>query len=118
MNKNKMSPIKLEDEFSFQCTNCGACCNGIEIRLTPYDILKMSDYLQLSTMDFIDRYVLFRFKATAFINPCFKRCKTGIGVYLEKIIGVVFIQIVHLIVDYFLLLIKIAHKENQFFPKN
>ena len=78
MNKNKMDALKLEDKFSFQCTNCGSCCNGMEIRLTPYDILKMSEHLKINTMDFIDQYVLFLdLKQATFINPCFKGSETG-----------------------------------------
>lgn len=79
MKTNEMQPINLSDSFLFTCQNCGSCCQGMEIKITPYDILKMSQHLAMSTMDFIDTYVLFLdLKKQHILIPVLKDVKTGI----------------------------------------
>ena len=51
----------LEDKtFSFAChselTCFNECCRDLKLVLTPYDILRLKKHLDLSSMDFLDRY--------------------------------------------------------------
>ena len=48
--------LKVRDEnhrFSFECDQCGKCCHGADIPLTPYDILKIADYYGMSAREFL-----------------------------------------------------------------
>lgn len=43
--------------FSFQCTACGICCHDKNIQINPFEIGQMADYLQISTSEFLKKYV-------------------------------------------------------------
>ena len=49
VESGKIKKLNLSDKFKFQCKKCGKCCNDIEILLTSYDIMRLSDNLNLST---------------------------------------------------------------------
>lgn len=61
-NDAKISPVKLgiDTEFNFEChkkVSCFTkCCRGIDIMLTPYDILRMKKCLELSSEEFLAIY--------------------------------------------------------------
>lgn len=48
------------DGLRFECTQCGACCkNPGVILFTPQDILRVSDFLDLTPEAFKERYLAF-----------------------------------------------------------
>ncbi len=55
---------RLEDHqpFAFSChenVNCFThCCRQLELVLTPYDILRLKNNLQISSTEFLERYVI------------------------------------------------------------
>lgn len=55
----KMSPDQM---FRFQCgpsVSCYTrCCQDVSIALTPYDVLRMKNALNMTSGDFLDRYTL------------------------------------------------------------
>ena len=59
---NPIKPVKLSDDtvFKFSChkgLSCfNKCCNDIEIFLSPYDILRLRNALQISSDDFLSLY--------------------------------------------------------------
>ncbi len=44
--------LKRESPFSFKCQVCGACCHNKAIQVAPYEALRLSRNLGLSTTDF------------------------------------------------------------------
>ncbi|RJQ42201.1 MAG: YkgJ family cysteine cluster protein [Gaiellales bacterium] len=52
--------LTLESRMTFEChpgVSCfTACCNNIDIMLTPYDVLRMKQRLDLSSTDFVEKY--------------------------------------------------------------
>ena len=49
--------IKASDNFEFECQQCGRCCmNRKDIVLSPFDIYKGAKYLNMSCVDFIQKY--------------------------------------------------------------
>lgn len=58
------TPEKLEplagDRFCFDCRRdieCfTACCARLNLKLTPFDILRLSRRLEISTSEFLDKY--------------------------------------------------------------
>ncbi len=49
--------VGLDDEFEFECQQCGACCmNRNDIILNAYDIYTAARFLNISTYDFIDKF--------------------------------------------------------------
>lgn len=60
--KKGLSVLGPEDIFRFDCRrglDCFTrCCRDITIFLTPYDIIRMKNALQLSSGDFLTRYTL------------------------------------------------------------
>jgi len=63
-NKTPIQPTVLEADSRMQfhchpgvaCFN--ACCKSIEIQITPYDILRLKNHLELDSSDFVARYTL------------------------------------------------------------
>lgn len=61
-NNAKIEPIRLgpDNRFKFKChknVQCfTSCCRGINIVLTPYDIIKLKNRLQLSSEQFLAIY--------------------------------------------------------------
>jgi Fe-S-cluster containining protein len=59
-----VDPVKLtlDSEFQFDChpaVPCfNACCRNINIQLTPYDIVRLKQNLELSSSDFVARYTV------------------------------------------------------------
>lgn len=55
-NLEKMK-IGLDDTFKFNCTMCGRCCiNREDILLTPRDLFRMAEHLDINIGDFVKRY--------------------------------------------------------------
>lgn len=60
--KALISPVKLGlgTEFQFEChkgVSCFTkCCRGIDIMLTPYDILVLKNYMEISSEEFLAIY--------------------------------------------------------------
>lgn len=54
--------LALDDTIQFNChpgIACfNACCKNIDILLTPYDLLRLKQALQLSSSDMLDRYTI------------------------------------------------------------
>ncbi|MGD9134326.1 MAG: hypothetical protein PVF78_11800, partial [Desulfobacterales bacterium] len=58
--KNRLTVLKPEDVIRFNCDEkleCYTrCCRDITIFLTPYDVLRMKNALQISSSDFLAKY--------------------------------------------------------------
>jgi Fe-S-cluster containining protein len=60
--KSPVQPVKLglDDEFQFDCHKGIACfnecCRSINIQLTPYDIVRLKNRLEMSSSEFVARH--------------------------------------------------------------
>lgn len=56
--------LELKDTFQFSCRrelSCfGSCCRNRELTLTPYDILKLKNNLQMHSDDFLTQHTRYR----------------------------------------------------------
>ena len=61
-NDNNMTPLALDDTFRFSCSKrvpCfNECCKELNQYLTPYDILRLKNRLDLSSALFLQRYTV------------------------------------------------------------
>ena len=59
---NEYPRLKEEDSFEFACNpnvSCFTdCCADINIILTPYDVLRMKNKLEISSREFLDKYTV------------------------------------------------------------
>ncbi len=57
-----VSRIEVNDPFQFSChpaVSCFTdCCRQLELALTPYDVLRLKQEMQLDSNSFLDRYVI------------------------------------------------------------
>lgn len=53
---NKKSPFKFECHRNISCFN--KCCSDVNIFLTPYDIIRLKNNLNIPSQEFLDRYTL------------------------------------------------------------
>ena len=60
------SRLTLDDSFGFDCgphVSCFTeCCGKLELRITPYDSLRLRKRLGLCSADFLDRYTITRWR--------------------------------------------------------
>jgi hypothetical protein len=51
--KHNMTPLSLDDSFQFSCTKhvtCfNSCCRDLNQFLTPFDILQLKNYLEITS---------------------------------------------------------------------
>ena len=61
----EMIPVKIEDAMSFNCSmknRCfNECCRDLNQALTPYDILRMKNSLEISSQEFLKKYTAMHF---------------------------------------------------------
>ena len=94
--------LTLETKFKFRChkdVECFTrCCSNIDIMLTPYDVLRLKNRLDISSGEFLDQYTVMRIdeKSThpyAYLRmteggdrscPFLKGLKEGCGVYEDR----------------------------------
>jgi Fe-S-cluster containining protein len=50
------SDIRLPDQFTFSCRQCGSCCRNIGIQLSPLDVWYLARELGISTGEFLIRH--------------------------------------------------------------
>jgi Fe-S-cluster containining protein len=43
--------------FSYQCRACNKCCYGKGIQVNPYEAMRLSSFLEITTTKFIDKYL-------------------------------------------------------------
>ena len=59
-NDDNMTPLALNDTFRFACSEqvpCyNECCQDLNQYLTPYDILRLKNHLELASSIFLERY--------------------------------------------------------------
>jgi Fe-S-cluster containining protein len=59
LEKSSMEPM-VDGKFSFAChpgVPCFTkCCSDLDLALTPYDVLRLKNRLEISSSDFLDRY--------------------------------------------------------------
>lgn len=48
--------MERETPFSYQCGHCGYCCYQVEVRLGPYEILRLAKKLGVTTTEFLRRF--------------------------------------------------------------
>ena len=58
--ENELTPLSADDAFTFGCNPGVACfnecCRDLNQFLTPYDILRLKNHLNLSSSAFLERY--------------------------------------------------------------
>lgn len=58
----QFQPIRTGQHISFAChpgVSCFTeCCRELDLALTPYDVLRLKNHLQLGSGQFLDRYVI------------------------------------------------------------
>mmetsp|Transcript_3399 Transcript_3399/g.2001 ORF Transcript_3399/g.2001 Transcript_3399/m.2001 type:complete len:242 (+) Transcript_3399:292-1017(+) len=58
--EEKITALSLDDSFRFSCSQnvpCfNECCKNLNQFLTPYDVLRLKNYLSLSSSQFLERY--------------------------------------------------------------
>lgn len=56
-----MVPLSKKEKFTFQChpdIDCFMiCCRNVDMYLYPYDILRLKNYIGISSQDFLENYV-------------------------------------------------------------
>jgi Fe-S-cluster containining protein len=50
-------PLSRDSQFSYTCNRCMSCCHDAHIALDPYEIARLARNQNLSTAEFIDRYL-------------------------------------------------------------
>lgn len=62
MKEPELTPIGLDDTFSFACHKevpCfNHCCKDLNQALTPYDLLRLKNHLNISSQAFIEKYAV------------------------------------------------------------
>lgn len=56
VGSGRYQEASLHDTFRFECKRCGRCCFTCEIVLTPFDILRLCEFLVMDTYDFLRLY--------------------------------------------------------------
>ena len=63
--------IGINDEFGFECKQCGQCCmNRNDIILMPYDVYKIAKALNITTKEFLQKYTKNTFGYTSHMPIC------------------------------------------------
>jgi len=58
IESGKIQKLKKEDNFEFKCDSCGSCCrNRNDIILSPHDVFKLVKYLDITTKEFMNKYI-------------------------------------------------------------
>jgi Fe-S-cluster containining protein len=78
--------LKKESPFSFKCQVCSACCSNKAIRVSPYEALRLSRNLGLSTTEFYQKCteeggIVLRNKAD---GSCLFLTSGGCGVHPDR----------------------------------
>jgi uncharacterized protein len=50
-------PLTRESDFFYTCNGCGRCCHSKRIQTSPYEVLRLARNLELSTGEFLNRYI-------------------------------------------------------------
>lgn len=50
-------PLSRKSNFSYTCNACGRCCHYKRIQSSPYEVLRLARNLELSTGEFLNRYI-------------------------------------------------------------
>jgi len=53
VEEGRFQEASLQTPFRFECKRCGHCCFTCEILLTPFDILRLCQFLRMSTSEFL-----------------------------------------------------------------
>jgi len=70
---------EVANKFNFNCHMTACCCQNMEIFLNPYDILKISENLNVTTTEIIDEFILFlEDRETGLFRPILKSARTGL----------------------------------------
>jgi Fe-S-cluster containining protein len=70
INNNVYVMKQGHNKFKFQCQNCGECCSGSKILLSPYDILRLCFRLNIETNQFHKLFTRFVINAKTKIPMC------------------------------------------------
>lgn len=54
---DRKDELRRDSAFSYTCNACGRCCNRYIIRVNPYEVLRLAQYLGLSASQFLKKYV-------------------------------------------------------------
>ena len=49
--------LTRDSAYSYTCGACGRCCNRYIIRVNPYEVLRLAQYIGVSTSEFLQKYV-------------------------------------------------------------
>jgi hypothetical protein len=100
MTEPELTPLALEDIFRFAChskISCfNHCCRDLNQALTPYDVVRLKNHLNLSTRTFLSRFARIRSGPTTglpvvslrFSDQADRKCpfvtRQGCGVYAHR----------------------------------
>lgn len=60
--ENNIVPLDINDSFTFACSRqvpCfNECCRDLNQFLTPYDILRLKNFLKITSGDFLEKYTM------------------------------------------------------------
>ena len=64
LTESELTPLALDDTFRFACHNkvgCfNQCCRDLNQALTPYDVVRLKNHLNMSTRTFLSRFARIR----------------------------------------------------------
>jgi Fe-S-cluster containining protein len=68
-------PLNREDRFSFSCHPGVACftecCRQLDLALTPYDVLRLKNALQMESGSFLEQYVIVEWDERIIFPQCY-----------------------------------------------
>lgn len=88
MNDKVAYDLAPDAPFSYRCNGCAHCCHNALVRVTPYEVARLSRALGLSTTDFIARHT--RYGGTALAvqadddDACVFLGPAGCSVYADR----------------------------------
>jgi Fe-S-cluster containining protein len=97
---DNFQPVQSEEKFSFSChpgVDCFTeCCRELDLALTPYDVLRLKNRLQMHSGAFLEKYVIIAWEEGQIFPTCYltmvddgrASCvfveKTGCTVYSDR----------------------------------
>jgi Fe-S-cluster containining protein len=68
-------PIRAKEQFSFAChpgVPCFTeCCRELDLALTPYDVLRLKNRLQMHSGSFLEKYVIIEWEEGQLFPTCY-----------------------------------------------
>jgi hypothetical protein len=56
IEEGEIRSLELKDIFPFKCKRCNKCCHNRDILMNPFDVIRISHRLKLTTGEFVRKY--------------------------------------------------------------